>query len=250
MTNKQQFILSLVAIVVVGALIAIGFHTSDTKPANTEVTPQDTEALAWPSQEVDKIVVKESTTNYTIDASYPKVASDSMTLQFKNYVEGQIAGFKEDTAWVGEVESASSTSLTLDISYEFVGGKNAQNYIFTINSYTGGAHGMQTRKTFSFNREGQLLTLSNLFSNGTDGLPTFAALVQKELEKRPGADKDWIADGAAAKEDNYASFLVTDAGITVLFDPYQVASYADGPIDVAIPLSSFKKIANKDLFPN
>lgn len=250
MQNKKQLITSLVAIVIVGALIAIGFHTSETTKPNTEVVPEETAALPWPSQEVDKVIIKEENTNYNISAVYPKVSSDSITAQFKSFVEEQITGFKDDTAWVQDVESASSTALTLDISYEFIDATNAQNYVFTINSYTGGAHGIQARKTFSFNREGQLLTVSNLFANGFDGLGSFASLVQKELEKRPGADKEWITDGASAKEDNYSAFIITDAGITVLFDQYQVASYADGPIDVAVPLASFKKFANKDLFPN
>ncbi len=124
-----------------------------------------------------------------------------------------------------------------------------QNYVFDVNSYTGGAHGLQFRKTFSFNKEGQLLTLANLFSNGLDGLTDFSKLVQKELMKREGANAEWIADGAAPREENYRSFVVTDTGVTILFDPYQVAPYSDGAIDIAIPSTLFTKIANPELFP-
>lgn len=107
---------------------------------------------------------------------------------------------------------------------------------------------MQIRKTFSFNKEGQLLTISNVFTNAVQGLPAFATLVQKELLKKEGTDADWVSDGAAPREENYSSFVITDDAITILFDPYQVAPYAFGAIDITIPVSAFQKSANTTLF--
>ena len=241
--NKKQLILGAVALILLGAFVAIGFRTSSPK-----TVPTQTDQSPWPSQEVDKVSINQNTDHYSIDAVYPKTVSDSISLYFKSYTEDQITEFKNDTSWVDDVESASSQSLTLDISYQFVPGANAQNYIFTTNSYTGGAHGMQTRRTFAFNKGGQLLTISNLFSNGIDGLNAFSKLVQKELLKREGADEAWIADGAGPKEENYSTFVINDDGVTVLFDPYQVAPYSDGAIDITIPLTAFKNIANTAIF--
>jgi hypothetical protein len=249
MNNKKHIILPIVSVVVLAALIIIGFRTSAPEEAVISTT-EEAINLPWPSAEVEKISTNEKTQNYNITASYPKTNSDSISKYFKSYIEDQVTSFKEDTSWVNDVESASSQILTLDIDYEAVNSNNVQNYIFSTNSYTGGAHGLQVRKTFSFDKGGQLLNISNLFSNGLDGLNTLATLVQKELLKRDGADAKWIADGAGAREDNYSSFVVTDTGVKILFDPYQVASYADGNIDITIPFMAFSKIANPEIFSN
>lgn len=244
MTTKK-IIIFVVALGILAAFVAIGFRTSAPK---AEVPPEQLEIGEWPSEEVQKMDVTEHSEHYSITASYPKVVSDSITVSMKGFIEKQIEQFKEDTSWVNDTESASSDSLTLDINYTSAKSATVQTYIFTINSYTGGAHGMQVRQTFAYNRGGQLLSLSSLFSDSANGLPTLATLVQKELMKRDNADADWIKDGASPKEENYRSFVVTDTGVTILFDPYQVAPYSEGSIDVTVPVSGFAKVANAEIF--
>ncbi|MEK9174028.1 MAG: RsiV family protein [Patescibacteria group bacterium] len=251
MLTKKQFIIFILALAALAAFVVVGFRTSgSTDPEGAQNEPIDTTAALWPSREVEKISVDQKTTYADITGSYPKTASDSITMYFKSFVEEQVSQFLDDTSWAGEVESAASGNLTLDISYKSVESSTVQTYIFTVNSYTGGAHGLQFRKTFAFNKEGQLLTLSNLFSNGFDGFPAFAKVVQKELLKRPSADANWIGDGAAAREENYRSFVVTDTGITILFDPYQVAPWSDGAIDIAIPVASLGTTLKADFWPS
>ncbi len=248
MITKKQIIAFVVALGLLIGFVVVGFRTSDTTLSPSTTTKG--EDTLWPSREVDKVVVDQKTAYATVTGAYPKTASDSITEYFKSFVTDQIDQFTNDTAWAGENPNAESQSLSLDIQYTGTQATTVQTYVFTVNSYTGGAHGMQFRKTFSFNKEGQLLTISSLFNNGLDGLASFSDLVQKELLKRDGAQASWISDGASPKEENYQSFIVTDAGITVLFDPYQVAPWSDGAIDINIPVSAFKKIANIELFPS
>lgn len=245
--HKKDIIILIVCLAILVALVSIGFKTSDLEP---EPTIADLQTQAWPSEKLEDVKVSEKTEHYDINAVYPKTNSDTITAYFQTFVENQISTFKDDTSWVNEIQSASSSSLTLDISYSFVGSDNVQNYVFSTSSYTGGAHGLQVRKTFSFNKEGQLLTLSNLFFHGLDDLKTFSDLVKVELSKRSDVNQEWLSDGAGPNPENYQSFVVTDNGITVLFDPYQVAAYASGNIDISIPKSSFSKIANPDIFAN
>lgn len=251
MITQKQLVIFILALAAIAVFIVVGFRTSGSAdPEATQEQPVDTSATLWPSREVEKISVDQKTSYATITGSYPKTASDSITMYFKSFAEEQVSQFIDDTSWAGEIESASSGNLTLDITYTSVQSATVQTYIFVVNSYTGGAHGLQFRKTFSFNKEGQLLTLSSLFSNGFDGLPSFAKAVQKELLKRPGADADWIAEGASAKEENYRSFVVTDTGITILFDPYQVAPWSDGAIDISIPVASAGATIKRDFWPS
>lgn len=244
MISKKQLIFFIVAVAALTGFIVIGFNTSTPKTDTAE------EQAVWPSREVEKVTINDATAGYSvITAAYPKTASDSITMYFKSFVDEQIKQFKDDTSWVADQpDSAQAQSLSLDISYTSVQATNVQTYVFLVNTYTGGAHGMQVRKTFSFNKEGQLLTISNVFTNGVDGLSTFAKVVQKNLLSREGIEASWVTDGAAVKEENYSAFIVNDSSITILFDPYQVAPYSFGPVDVVVPLKSFAKIANPALF--
>jgi Protein of unknown function (DUF3298) len=246
MINKKQIFIFIVAIAILAFFVILGFRKSETK-INTEQNTAG-QQIVNPSLEVGKNTITEKNEYYTINAVYPKTNSDAITKYFKDYVEEQIAQFKKDTSWVTEIDSSSKGDLSFDIDYKSVPSVLVQNYIFTLNSYTGGAHGMQVRKTFSFNKDGQLLTISNLFKNSTDDFPVFARLVQKELLKREGANSEWIADGAGPKEENYQAFVVTDNGITILFDPYQVAPWSDGAIDINISIQNFSSIANPEIF--
>lgn len=250
MKHRKDIIILVSSLAVLAILITIGFKTSSPKEAPILVTDEkgDLIPVSWPSQRIDDIKIKENDKYYEINAVYPKTQSDSISLYFKNYIEEQITQFKDDTSWINEIESDTNTKLTLDIKYDFIESSNAQNYVFSTYSYTGGAHGLQIRKTFSFNQEGQLLTISNLFKNGFDGLKTFSVLVQKELLNKEEVNPEWVKDGAAPKDENYKSFIVTDTGVKILFDPYQVAPYSAGNIDIAIPIKDFRDIANPLIF--
>lgn len=243
--NKKQIIIFIVALLILGAFVALGFKKSEQAPA---LPPEERTQVDNPAIEVDSVSINDKNQYYEISAKYPKVKSQPITEYFKSYVEDQVAQFKEDTKWVEEQGgSPNGASVTLDIDYKNISSQKVQNYVFQAYSYTGGAHGMAVRKTFNFNNQGQLLAISNVFKNGLDGLGTFAKLVQAELLKRENAQADWVADGAGPKEENYQAFVVNDNGVTVLFDQYQVAPYSDGQIDITIGFDAFKSIVNPDL---
>ncbi len=243
--TKKQIIIFIVSLFILAGLVVIGFRKSE-QVVNPEIssTPEQSINVV---EEVEPVSINEKNEFYEINAYYPKVKSEAITNYFKTYVEDQVVQFKEDTSWVSEQDvSSSGAILTLDIDYKNIPSTNFQNYVFSSYSYTGGAHGLQVRKTFNFNKQGQLLTITNLFNNGSEGLPSFSRIVQNKLLKRENAQGDWIADGAGPKEENYQSFIIGDDAVTVLFDQYQVAPYSDGQIDIIVPFDSLKGYLNKD----
>lgn len=243
MISKKQLIFFIIALALLAGFVVVGFKTST---PNTDTAEQQ---AIWPSREVEKVAVTDNSGYTSISAEYPKTASDSITVYFKSFIDEQISQFKSDTSWVADQpDSAQAQALSLEITYNSTQATNVQTYVFSVNLYTGGAHGMQIRKTFSFNKEGQMLTISNVFTNGMDGLAGFSKLVQKELLTREGVTADWVTDGAAPTEENYHSFIVNDDSVTILFDPYQVAPYSTGTVDISIPVKSFQKTANLSLF--
>lgn len=247
--SKFSIILTVIALIIIGWIVFT--HHDPKTPLNSTSDPTAPTAQAtWPSVEVEQKMITESNQYYNIEATYPVTKDIGINDMFKMFAEDQIAQFKNDTSWVMDpsIQSASEGSLSLDISYREEKSTIADNYIFTITTYTGGAHGLQVTRTFAFDEYGAPIAVSDLFSNADAGLKSVATFVQSELTKKKISDADWIKDGAAANQDYYRNFIIGDTGVTFIFDPYQVASYAAGTQNILVPFSVFKTNANTALF--
>lgn len=246
---KLQIILT--AIVIIGMVGWFVAERTDNVPVVMTPSTTDDEVVAWPSREVTKEFVSESNQYYAIEAAYPVTADPRISDSFRTFITDQIAQFKEDTSWATDpsIDSASAGSLSLNIDYKTQQSTTANTYTFDIATYTGGAHGLLVTRTFNFDKNGKVINLADLFTNGEAGLKTIAPFVQKEIEKKKiNDDAQWVKEGTAPTAENYQAFTVSDAGITFTFDAYQVAPYSAGTQNILVPLSVFKSIANPDLF--
>jgi hypothetical protein len=127
----------------------------------------------------------------------------------------------------------------------------------------GGAHPLPLRATFTQHlASGRIIALSDLFSDADAALGKFSVEARRRLEPELAgrlraenlADK-LLADrlqalhamldaGTEPKAENFAAFLVDGVdgkaiGITLIFPAAQVASYVDGPQQVAVPARVF-----------
>jgi hypothetical protein len=132
-------------------------------------------------------------------------------------------------------------------------------------SDTGGAHPAPIVASFNLHTsDGELIALSDLFSDAGAAFDALSAEARRQLEGRfeaklretlpekdqAGALKDMrdrVERGTAAKVENFSVFLVDglDAkaiGLTLIFPPYQVASYAEGTQQVEVPAKVFYKL--------
>lgn len=256
--NREQVSKTMLVILALGVVAVIGFvvysHRSvkNITPAvvseNTPLSP-----TSWPSTKVSDQTINDNSDYYTITAVYPIVKDNTTTGYFKTFVQDTITQFKSDVSWAADggasVAPAEAGDLSLDIKYTEQKSDNADNYTFSTTEYSGGAHGLASTKTFTFSPTGQLVTLNNLFTNGSAGLSEVAPYVKKQLAATlPKSDQAFLSDGTAPTADNYGTFTVQSGSITFIFDPYQVAPYSDGQQKVTVPLAVFKDIANPDLF--
>ena len=108
--------------------------------------------------------------------------------------------------------------------------------VYTIRreSYTGGAHGMRTTQYHNYwTKGGYELSLGDLFAE--EELPRLTKRIKAKLYERYGAagDEELAQRGffpeAIAPTEN---FEVTPDGIVFHYDPYDIACYAVGEIDV------------------
>lgn len=120
-----------------------------------------------------------------------------------------------------------------------------ENYIsieFESYTYIGGAHGMTTIQTITYNRNTRrVITLPELTRTSLDQTADYCYnhfLARKDIEKI--TDLDWLQTGTAPDPENYRAFFYDGKNAIITFNLYQIAPYAYGIFDVTIPLKSGK----------
>jgi len=197
---------------------------------------------------------------YVLDIEYPQFIDTTPATQFMNsdieeYIDEKVSHFtntsKEIADWAENnnvsgvgIEGGSSLYIRYDVP---VTREMIVAVRFNVSEYSAGAaHPNTVAVTKSYDTSSpKLLSLEDLFEDGTDYLSVMAKYAQDDIVKQlreAGVEEpmsDWVRRGTAPEEDNYRSFLPEAEHLTIIFDPYQVAAYAFGLREVHIPWSKF-----------
>ena len=152
-------------------------------------------------------------------------------LSFKNgYTELKNLYAEETTPWEAQIEGKvvyeDETLLTLQLN----------SYIFT-----GGAHGYSAQRFLNFDKKrGVELENWQLFQNRKG----FQQFVEAKFREQEAIPKDASINQTGLMFESNRFYLpenigFTEEGIQLLYNPYEVASYADGPIVLTLP---FKEV--------
>ncbi len=168
-----------------------------------------------------------------IAASTPEEAIAS----FKNgYLELKRLYTDETIGWEAKIEGQviyeDNALLTLELN----------SYIFT-----GGAHGYSSKQFLNFDKsKGKELENRQLFID-QDDFERFAEIKFREQEKIP-LDKPINHTGFMFEKDSFylpENIGFTEKGVQLRYNPYEVASYADGPLELTLPYEEVKKYLAK-----
>jgi len=194
----------------------------------------------------------------TIDIQYPQLVgadaakTDVFNKAMNEFVAKQTNAFRKNVKemMADRTDAGDWPGNDLDISYTTTyADKNVISVLVWTYQYTGGAHGGSSSTTFNYDlQNGRLLKLADLFQPNSGYLKVIANYCTAALIKDIGqeADQEWLRNGAAPKADNYKSWCLTDDGLQITFDAYQVAAYAFGPQEVIVPYSALKEIIKPD----
>lgn len=115
---------------------------------------------------------------------------------------------------------------------------NYLSYQFKVFSYMGGAHGNTTtvNRVFDLNSQ-QVITLSNLFS--VDNLAEVGVLLRQALAVLNECETvEQLAQAgiffSANDIEPTDNFMLDGKGLTWIYDPYEIAPYAYGPVTVSL----------------
>lgn len=107
--------------------------------------------------------------------------------------------------------------------------------------HAGAAHPLSTNRTMVFDRKaGHVLSLQDLFLPDAPWLETLSARCTAELSAR--LKDSFFPEGAEPRPGNFERWLLDREALTLLFDPYQVAPWSEGPQEVQIPLTELDSL--------
>jgi hypothetical protein len=204
---------------------------------------------------VKTLTLKQKKEKMSIDFKYPrftylenKSSQDILNNAVKSFVDKTVADFRKD--FEGEQGSEGGSGFAWYLSYEYelpVKSKDLVGIIFRGSIYTGGAHPAPDIRTmlYDFRNKRQVL-LKDFFKDKTDYLKHISGYCQREILSRGISDKDWVERGAGPSDDNFRLYYISRKGITVIFPPYQVAAYVNGPQEVDIPWNTMEDIIDTD----
>lgn len=189
-----------------------------------------------------------------IDIIYPQINNlnnKSIESQINNDIKKIIDSSKN--TFLKNIDKTQSNSdlgvnngLTINYKIHYMD-KNKVSILSDMSTYfLGAAHPNNELISFNYDlKTGKKIELKDLFKSNSNYLKTLSDYCIKNLSKKVASyddDSTWVKNGASPKSDNFKTFTVTQNSLTIHFQTYQVASYAEGPQEVKIPFSVIKNI--------
>lgn len=157
----------------------------------------------------------------------------------RRWVEEQLGGFSVEEGYDGE--NAWRFHFEFQREGRFTTAckaRHLQTYAVAYNDYTGGAHGMNALVCNVFDlTTGETVSEADLFAEGwQDGV---SALLKTALDAFLAAQEEGedLVFGAPAPNGN---FSVSEEGVTWTYNPYEIAPYSMGAIELTVRWSDLK----------
>ncbi|MFC4816182.1 MULTISPECIES: DUF3298 domain-containing protein [unclassified Flavobacterium] len=198
---------------------------SDTTEIELNVPTFTTKSVVTDS--INKLILQEMSSLFYFDTIQRPKNFDAICA---NFISTYNQVHQEDQEFTSHWQAYSTTS----IDYQ---SPKLLNLVFDYWAYTGGAHGNgATYSYFIDAKTGKQIKKENLFSD----LKGFTKLAEQKFRKQQNVPKNvninetgyWFADEKFHLPQN---IFLTKKGVNLLYNQYEVASYAEGPIEVVIP---------------
>lgn len=184
---------------------------------------------------------------YTYKISYPVVGYKDLDTKIMTYIKDM----KESFTKKAETDKPKEP-YELTISYAKHKYKDITFLEFTAHQYTGGNHYSRMEKSYYFHdKEKKQMRFQDFFLEDKDYLQEVSKYAKQEVlsyaaSKEKTFDEAWVSKGTSEKEDNFKHFYLDEKGLTIIFPPYQVSTWADGEIRVTIPFSKINRYLKKE----
>jgi len=172
----------------------------------------------------------------------PAQTGDAFNAAMDDLVNTQIQDFAQQHADAIKAVPDSMSSLKIEFK-RFLWTNDVVSLRYSISFYyAGAAHPGFYSISMNYDlKNGKFLTLADLFTPDAKYLDVISGYATAELKTQ---GRLTFPEGAQPKEENYQNWNLTDAALNLMFDPYQVGSWAEGPTEILMPYGALKAIVN------
>ncbi len=193
--------------------------------------------------------ILESTDRYDLKIDYPNFTNKKIEEKVMAYIDKQKQEFMNVVENSKNIEISSKYDFNLNVT------SSERNNITYVNiltySYTGGAHYIRDDYSLYWDDDTKEFVDLKFFFTDEETFKEMANLAYYYVlnlgkEENRNFDQLWVKRGTAPTIDNYRHFKFTDNGLEIMFPPYQVASWADGQINITIPYEDINKYLKQE----
>lgn len=247
--------------ITIGIIICILLNFNATalatnKPSNVEVNPPrlvnankynsivESENIKYSNEFIDvNIKLPKITTNNKITDKIMNNMISKDILELKDEIEKDAAKTYKEFPENGDFRKYSFDS-EFEVTYDK---NNILSIVNTIYYYTGGAHGMTIKKPYVFDTNtGKIAYLKNFFDKNEDYRNIILGEIKKEISTHPEMYYDNIISSLNGIPIDQ-NFYLTNEGVVVFYDLYDIAPYVAGIREFKVPYNIFKYGFNPNL---
>jgi hypothetical protein len=270
---KRLAVLSVILV-----LVALAAGSGHPRAQGSDITPAATMSLmgtasAEPTAEATQqtlenlpgglmlkpVTTEENTTQpkFSVKVTKPVLSGgtgavvDNFNKAVDSLVDETVSQFKKDFGTTGDGVATLPSEIEelgsyVEMTYELFD-THMSLISVKVNVYwygAGAAHPNSYSRTLNYDLEhGNVLELADLFKPDAKYLEALSAYSVKTLKAMERLD---FPEGAEPKPENYQSWNITEQGLRINFDDYQVTPHAVGPQVVVIPFEKLKDVIRTD----
>ncbi len=224
--------------------------------SSTSVNPSDAS--------VQKIVlndkkITEDTITYKINLVYPQVSgiSEKKTQEkinkiFEEYAQNLVKEFQAEIITINDIPVGQKSEIFMD--YDILQlSRQMISFKFNISNYTAGAahpNSFVHAITYDVINDKPVSGLEDVFDSEKDYLKVLSDLSRENMKAQFGTQFDSlrssIEEGTTSNQENFSQFGIARGTFNLYFNPYQVAPYAVGVVEVKIPYDQLDEILRDD----
>lgn len=195
------------------------------------------------------------TSRYRVDIVYPVLSNpdqDEIEADVNGYIKSLITTYKNEVTAIDSSDSVSKPFITLDYEVKFLN-SNFVSIVLSGSQYFGGAHPGSVYSTINYDlKNNQVLELSDIFNTSSGYLEQLSLQSKTELVSMLGIDEsdELLVSGTSDDEDNFKLIYFSGEdsidSVGVIFNEYQVASYAAGAQTIEFDNELFSGMYNSE----
>ncbi|QRN04390.1 DUF3298 domain-containing protein [Legionella sp. MW5194] len=196
------------------------------------------------------VTIKNENAKQVIDIQYPQgFANPQINQTIEHLIQSIRQSFDKADPDAQNLPADVPGKDGLTITYKVMfDNQQAVSVLFNVSAYRrGAAHPNNTAQTLNF-INGKPVTVAELFKDNTNALQKMADFSYEAIKKKAiNDDEQWLREGTKATAENYKNWYFSSKGISIVFDPYQVAAYVYGPQTVTIPRAVIQDALRSDV---